>query len=128
MVFLAIGFMFILGAIAQRGGDVSDVNVKAGLFWLIATYFFHTIGELCLSPIGLSMVTKLAPMKLASLFMGVWFCSNFLANLISGFLVGYVKELGAGTIFASIAIFMLVLAIIVFFIARKLLTMMHGRD
>ncbi len=128
MLFLGGGFLFMLAAVAQRGGDTTDTTVKAGLIWLIATYLFHTIGELCLSPIGLSMVTKLAPLKLASLFMGVWFCSNFLANVISGFLVGYVQRLGAGTIFGAIAIFMVVLAVLVFFISRWLLVRMHGRD
>jgi len=60
--------------------------------------------------------------------MGVWFCSNFLANVISGFLVGYVQRLGAGTIFGAIAVFMVVLAVFVFFISRWLLVRMHGRD
>jgi len=116
------------GAVMQRGGDSSDITVKASLFWLLATYLFHTIGELCISPIGLSMVTKLAPLKLASVFMGVWFLSNFLANTISGFLVGFVSTLGAGTIFGMIAIIMIVLGFIVFTISRWLLKRMHGRD
>lgn len=128
MLFLGIGFLFMVGAVMQRGGDIADTTVKASLLWILGTYLFHTIGELCISPIGLSMVTKLAPMKLASLFMGVWFTSMFLANLISGYLVGYVKVMGAGTIFGGIAVFMVVLGIIVFFVSRKLVVMMHGRD
>jgi len=127
-LFLGIGFLFMYGAVMQRGGDSSDITVKASLFWLLATYLFHTIGELCISPIGLSMVTKLAPLKLASVFMGVWFLSNFLANTISGFLVGFVSTLGAGTIFGMIAIIMIVLGFIVFTISRWLLKRMHGRD
>jgi POT family proton-dependent oligopeptide transporter len=128
MVILGVGFLFMLGAVYQRGGDIADPAVKASLFWLLATYFLHTVGELCLSPIGYSMITKLAPVKLASLFMGVWFLSNFLANTISGFMVGFIEKLGAGTIFGGIAAFVIVLGIIVFIIARKLVVLMHGRD
>jgi POT family proton-dependent oligopeptide transporter len=128
MLFLGVGFLFMLGAVAQRGGDGQDMTIKASLFWLLATYFFHTVGELCLSPIGLSMVTKLAPIKLASVFMGVWFLSSFLANTISGFLVGTVNSLGAGTVFGMIAIIMIVLGLLVFIIAKWLLKRMHGRD
>ena len=128
MLFLGIGFLFMLGAVGQRGGDSHDVTIKASLFWLLATYFFHTVGELCLSPIGLSMVTKLAPIKFASVFMGVWFLSSFLANTISGFLVGAVNTLGAGKVFGIIAVLMIGLGFIVFTISRWLLKRMHGRD
>lgn len=128
MIILGLGFLFMVGAVHQRGGDVADVSIKASLFWILATYFMHTIGEICLSPIGLSMITKLAPAHLGSFFMGIWFLSNFLANLISGFLVGYVSKLGAGTVFSAIAVFIITLGIIVLILSRKLLSMMHGRD
>ena len=54
------------------------------MFWLVALYFIHTIGELSLSPIGLSMVNKLSPKHLASLLMGVWFMSNAASNILAG--------------------------------------------
>jgi len=127
-VFLGLGFLFMFGAVMERGGETADIAVKASLFWLLATYLFHTIGELCISPIGLSMVTKLAPLKLASVFMGVWFLSNFLANTISGFMVGYVSSLGAGKIFGFIAVLMIFLGFIIFIISRWILKRMHGRD
>jgi POT family proton-dependent oligopeptide transporter len=88
----------------------------------------HTVGEICLSPIGLSMITKLAPAHLGSFFMGIWFLSNFMANVISGFLVGYVSKLGAGTVFSVISAFIIFLGIVVFIFSKKLLSMMHGRD
>ncbi len=48
MVLLGFGFLFMVGAVLERGGDVTDTTVKASILWLLATYFFHTIGELCL--------------------------------------------------------------------------------
>jgi len=128
MLFLGIGFIFMLGAVMQRGGNIKDPSIKAGLFWLLATYFFHTIGEICLSPIGLSMVTKLAPFRMVSLFMGVWFLSSFIANVLGGFLVEYIEQLGPQLVFSGIAVFMVLLGLVVFLLARWLLTMMHGRD
>jgi proton-dependent oligopeptide transporter, POT family len=59
-------------------------GVKVSMFWLTSLYVIHTLGELCLSPIGLSMVNKLAPVKFASLLMGVWFMSTSAANKFAG--------------------------------------------
>jgi proton-dependent oligopeptide transporter, POT family len=94
--------------------------------WIILTYFFHTIGELCLSPIGLSMVTKLAPARFSSMFMGVWFLSSAMANFLSGLFVSFVEQLGPLNIFAGIAIFIAFLGIVLIFISKWLVKMMHG--
>lgn len=126
MIALAVGFIFMLGAVMQRGGENSDITVKASIWWLLATYLMHTIGELMLSPIGLSMVTKLAPLRLSALFMGVWYLSSFIANNLSGLSVQFVNKFGAFTIFGGIAIFVGCLGIIVLFISRWLIGKMHG--
>jgi len=128
MILLGLGFVFMYGAVLQRGGDNADATAKASILWLLATYIFHTFGELCVSPIGLSMVTKLAPVRLAALFMGVWFFSNFLSHIIGGLVVGFVDQLGAKTVFLAIAGFITTLGVVVFIISKKLLVMMHGRD
>ncbi|WP_341501659.1 peptide MFS transporter [Gallaecimonas sp. GXIMD4217] len=87
LLLLGLGFVFMMGASMQiAGGDA-----KASMLWLVGAYLFHTLGELCLSPVGLSMVTKLAPVKLASLFMGLWFFFTGLANYVAaaiGSLIG----------------------------------------
>ncbi len=126
MILLGIGFFFMLGAVSERGGDNQDITVKASLFWLVITYLLHTLGELCLSPVGLSVVTKLAPVKLASLMMGVWMLSTFIANIIGGFVAAYVEALGAFAIFATIAGFVIVLGIIMISLNKPILKMMHG--
>lgn len=126
MILLGVGFFFMLGAVAERGGDNQDLTVKASLFWLVMTYFIHTIGELCLSPVGLSVVTKLSPPKLASLMMAVWLLSSFFANIIGGFVAAYVEAMGAFAIFATIAGFVIVLGLLLIILNKAILKMMHG--
>jgi POT family proton-dependent oligopeptide transporter len=81
MIILGAGFVIL--AIAQGRADTVG---KVGPQWLICVYLLHTIGELCLSPIGLSAVTKLAPVRLAALMMGVWFAASAIANYLAGIL------------------------------------------
>ena len=76
---VALGYVVI--AIAVKGLGVGD---KVSMWWLIGLYVIHTMGELCLSPIGLSMVSKLAPIRLSSLMMGTWFLANAAANKFAG--------------------------------------------
>jgi len=78
LILLAVGYVVI--AIGTQG--VGD-NDKVSYWWLVSLYVIHTIGELCLSPIGLSMVNKLSPAHLSSLLMGVWFMSNAASNVFS---------------------------------------------
>jgi POT family proton-dependent oligopeptide transporter len=124
MILLGIGFLFMLGAVAQLNHGAS----KASMIWLMLAYLFHTFGELMLSPVGLSMVTKLAPIHMVSMFMGVWFLSTFMAHLIGGVIASEVGSYGPGTIFGGVAGFIILLGLIVFLLSKKLLTMMHGRD
>lgn len=79
LLLLAIGY-----AIIAFGTNGLADGQKASMWWLFALYFIHTIGELSLSPIGLSMVNKLSPVHLASLLMGVWFMSNAASNILAG--------------------------------------------
>jgi POT family proton-dependent oligopeptide transporter len=64
------------------------MDSKVSMFWLIGLYVIHTVGELCLSPIGLSLVSKLAPIRFVSLLFGVWFLANSVANKAAGQLSG----------------------------------------
>lgn len=79
LTLVALGYVVI--AIAVKGIGVED---KVSMWWLIGLYVIHTMGELCLSPIGLSMVSKLAPLRLSSLMMGTWFLANAAANKFAG--------------------------------------------
>ena len=84
-------FMVLAGKLAAGGALV-------GMYWLVLTYTMHTLGELCLSPTGLSFVTKTAPARYVSFLMGCWFISSFLANLGGGIIASYVKQIEDGQI------------------------------
>lgn len=87
--------------------------------WLLGVYFLHVVGELCLSPVGLSTVTKLAPVKFVGLMLGVWFLAAALGNKIAGALAGLFDEknmsslltlfggMGAGALFAALILALL---------------------
>lgn len=134
---MAIGlFLLALGYLWIAFG-VKDVqaNVKVSMIWLIGMYMMHSMGELCLSPIGLSLVNKLAPIKFASLLMAVWFTANAFANKLAGVLSGYYPD-GKTTSFLGYQIanlydfFMLFLgmagvaSLVLFFLSSKLKKMM----
>jgi POT family proton-dependent oligopeptide transporter len=123
LMLLSFGFVLMLGASKQ-----SDAQGKAALMWVIGAYFFHTAGELCLSPVGLSMVTKLAPARYASLLMGVWFLANAAANKLSGVIGGYSENAGEFAVFMGIVIATAVAGVVLLVIAPVLKRMMHGAD
>jgi len=130
---LSIGYLVI--AIGVKG--VSGAT-KASMFWLLGMYILHTFGELCLSPIGLSMVARLSPARLASLLMGVWFLANAMANDFAGMLSKLYPEGGKATSFFGhpivtlndfFMIFVLLsgaAAILLLVLSRLMLKMMRG--
>lgn len=130
MILLGIGFFFMLGAVYERGGaiglDPTDVAIKASLAWLVLTYLTHTIGELCLSPVGLSTVTKLSPPRLAGILMGVWMMAAFFANAAGGIIASYVQKLGASVVFAAVSVFVILCGLAMILLNKKLQAMMHG--
>lgn len=136
----AIGLMLLsLGYLVICIG-VKDVqpNVKVSLLWLTALYFIHTMGEIALSPIGLSMVNKLTPARFASLMMGIWYLSTATANKFAGMLSGLYPEAGKtksilGFEIATMSDFFMVFvvmsaaaSVILFMLSKKLQKMMHG--
>jgi POT family proton-dependent oligopeptide transporter len=81
LLLLSLGYLWI-----AFGVDSVQPGVKVSMVWLTGMYLLHTMGELCLSPIGLALVNKLAPLKFASLLMAVWFLANASANKLAGVL------------------------------------------
>ena len=79
LVFVGLGFVVMIAASIAAGS-----GVKVSPMWLVATYFLHVVGEMCLSPVGLSTVTKLAPERATSLMMGVWFLASAVGNYLGG--------------------------------------------
>jgi len=99
LLFAGLAFLVLVpaGAIAQGGTLVSPL-------WLVAAYFVLELGELCLSPVGLSVVTKLAPIKLLGLMMGVWFLSNAAGNLLAGWAAGFISTLPLTMLFGTVSV------------------------
>jgi proton-dependent oligopeptide transporter, POT family len=99
LVFLAIGFLVMVWAALRTQGGAA----KVGAHWLVATYFLHTVGELCLSPVGLSSVTKLSPPRLVGQMMGTWFMGSALGNLIAGLVAGGSESMPLPELFGFVA-------------------------
>lgn len=107
LILLGIGF-----AILAYGGYTIPQGAKTasvGMIWLILAYLFHTLGELCISPVGLSYVSKLAPVKLVGLMFGIWFIANFIANYTAGLTGSFIDEI---TTKYSLSIFFLIFTFI----------------
>ncbi|WP_279322813.1 oligopeptide:H+ symporter [Rhodothermus marinus] len=97
---LAAGF-FVLSWGAAHATPENPVSPA----WLVVTYFLHTVGELCLSPVGLSSITKLAPRGRVGQMMGVWFIAAALGNLFAGLVAGQLETLMPAELFRSVAMF-----------------------
>lgn len=83
LIFLGLGFLVMF-----YGAKIVAEGTRASMFFLIFTYFLHTVGELCLSPVGLSTTTKLAPKRFVGQMMGIWFVGTALGNLVAGLVAG----------------------------------------
>ncbi|WFD11668.1 peptide MFS transporter [Tepidibacter hydrothermalis] len=124
LILLGLGFLLMVGAVLQRGGS-DDIAIKANMMWLVGAYLLHTLGELCLSPVGLSMVSSIAPVKYASALMGVWLLSSFVAQIVGGYIASYVEKLGHLQIFGGIAVVSIVVGLILITLNKKLVSMME---
>ena len=89
MMVLGLGFV-----VMSQAQALADTGIKVGAQWLMVVYAIHTLGELMLSPVGLSMVSRIAPVPLASLMMGVWLLSNAFANYLAGSMESMLKGSG----------------------------------
>ena len=118
-IFLAAGFVFMIGAVMQSGyGD--NVVQKASIFWLIAFLTLQCVGEMCFAPVGYGMVNKLAPKKYSSLLMGVWFASTFFANKLAGYVQLIIDKMGILQVFIIIPICLIVIGLLLMILNKKL--------
>ncbi|MBU3012759.1 peptide MFS transporter [Polaribacter vadi] len=118
-----IGFLFMSAAANEY-----DTTGSSMMIWLVLAYLFHTIGELCLSPVSLSFVTKLAPAKYASIMMGIYFATTGLGNKAAGLLGESSSIFGEFKVFTGIAIFCVVFSGLVYIFFKKLKELTHGAE
>ena len=123
LIIMGTGFFFMSAATTQF-----DSQGSSAMYWLVLAYLFHTIGELCISPVALSFITKLAPLKYASLTMGVYFAMTGFGNKLAGILGEASQSMGEFTIFTGIAIFCVVFGCLVLLFRTKLENLTHGAE
>jgi len=145
LLLTAVGFACLVVAVfeMQRTADF-----RSGMGWLVLAYLFHTLGELCISPVGLSLVTKLAPLRLASLMMGVWFLINFFANLLAAYVgafsgrigeYAWMRELAVGLgvraehsgllgVFGGIGLVLVAFSAVLWMLSGRIVAWMHGAE
>ena len=128
LILLGLGFGIL--AYGSMGIPLGAKTASVSMIFLILAYLFHTLGELCVSPVGLSYVSKLAPVKLVGLMFGVWFVANFIANLTAGFTGSFidpiVEEYGMTTFFLIFTLIPIGAGVIMLILNKTLLRMMHG--
>jgi POT family proton-dependent oligopeptide transporter len=128
LVFVGLGFAGLAygGRDIAAGASVAQVS----MFWLIFAYFFHTVGELCVSPVGLSYVSKLAPAKLVGLMFGVWFTCTAIGNWLAGATGSLIDKISAeysiSTFFLIFTILPMAVGLIAFALTPLLRKWMNG--
>ncbi len=124
-IIMSLGFVALMGAAYQLSEGALE---KAPVYWLFLSYFLHVVAELSISPVALSFITKLAPLKYASLMMGTYFAITGLGNKLAGLLGEAAQDAGEMAIFTGIAVFTFLLGILVLLFVRKLKTLAHGAE
>ncbi|HEY1010205.1 MAG TPA: MFS transporter, partial [Daejeonella sp.] len=123
LIIMGWGFLFMTAASLQYQSDGSSA-----MYWLVLAYLFHTVGELCASPVALSFITKLAPLKYASIMMGLFFAASGLGNYVASWVGVWSQSAGELEIFTGIAIFCTIIGGLVIAIKEPLKRLTHGAE
>jgi POT family proton-dependent oligopeptide transporter len=123
LLFMGVSFAMLLPAASMAQ---SGEGIRVSPWWLIAALFVTEFGELCVSPVGLSLVTKLSPVRLVGLMMGVWFLSNSAGNKLAGWAAGFFTTVPLTQIFGTVAVVTTVASVVMFLLVRPMRGMMGG--
>ncbi|HYU08287.1 MAG TPA: peptide MFS transporter [Gemmatimonadales bacterium] len=121
LVFVGLAFVLLI-----PGGSLAQSGVKVSPLWLVGAYFIQELGELCLSPVGLSLVTKLAPVRFVSLVMGIFFLSNAAGNWLAGWSARFISTVPLVTLFGVTAAVTLSAGVVLFLLLRPIRNLMGG--
>ncbi len=128
LILLGIGFGVL--ALSCTGLDKEAKTASISMWWLIFAFLFHTLGELCVSPVGLSYVSKLAPLRLVGLMFGIWFCASAIANLLAGWSGSMIdsisEEYGLSGFFLIFTVIPVASGLLMWVLTPTLKKMMHG--
>jgi POT family proton-dependent oligopeptide transporter len=113
LFFLSVSYLLIL----QAARIFETQHIRVSPWWLVGMYLLQTLGEICLYPVGMSMVTKLSPPRLVGLMMGVWFLSIAFGNKVAGWVAGFLKDRAFSEVFQAafigVAIATVILALLI---------------
>ncbi len=127
---MLLGFGFAILAYGSMSIDQGAKFASVSMIWLILAYLFHTLGELCVSPVGLSYVSKLAPAKLVGLMFGIWFIANFVANLLAGLtgslIDGITEKYSLSVFFLIFTVLPFLAGLVMLGLNKFLVKKMHG--
>ena len=123
VIIMGWGFFFMSAASMQY-----EAEGLSSMHWLVLAYLFHTIGELCASPVALSFITKLAPDRWMAFMMGAYFAASGLGNKVAGLLGESATEMGEFAIFTGIAIFCTIFGLLVLLIMKPLKRLTHNAE
>lgn len=123
MIIMALGFGFMTAASVEY-----DNSGSSAMYWLVLAYLFHTIGELCASPVSLSFITKLAPLKYASIIMGLYWAATGLGNKVAGLIGEFSQDLGEFETFLGITIVWSIIGLCVIGLMKPLKRLTHGAE
>jgi len=123
IIIMAVGFGFMSMASVQY-----EETGSSAMYWLILAYLFHTVGELCASPVSLSFITKLAPLKYASIIMGMYWAATGLGNKVAGLIGESAQSLGEFEVFTGIAVIWTLIGLIVIMLLKPLKRLTHGAE
>jgi POT family proton-dependent oligopeptide transporter len=123
LLFAGLAFMLLVPA-----GGFAEQGIKVSPMWLVGAYFLLELGELCLSPVGLSAVTKLAPTQLVGLAMGIWFLSNSAGNMLAGWAGTFFSTMPLGQLFGASAVATVVAAVVLMLLLKPVKGLMVGRN
>jgi POT family proton-dependent oligopeptide transporter len=122
LLFMGLAFLVLVPAGAMASGE----GVRVSPWWLVASYFVSELGELCISPVGLSAVTKLAPLRIVGLMMGVWFLSNAFGNKLAGWAAGFFSSMPLNLLFAYVTTALLIATAVMFVLVKPSKQLMGG--
>ena len=129
VIIMGLGFSFMsLASNEVAYNDAGEITQKSAMYWLMLAYLFHTIGELCASPVALSFITKLAPARWGAFMMGAYFAATGLGNKVAGLIGENASQAGDFWTFTGITIFCTIFGVLVILIIKPLKRLVHNAE
>ena len=123
LFFVGLSFLLLLPASHAIQGTP---GLRVSPFWLIGCYFIQELGELCVSPVGLSVFTKLSPVKIVGMMLGVWFLADAVGNKVAGYAAGFISSADMSTLFGTVAAVCIGASVLAFILIRPVKKLMGG--